>query len=835
MYQNIFASKKDNLIYLWDDKKGLVTFKNKPYAYKKSPNGMYRSMYGDKLEKVNRYRFEDEGLFESDVPIETRNLIDLYEDDDEPSTGHCVMNFDIEVSMEDDLPDTEKANNPVTAIAWHDSCSNNYVVLILDKEDKITDYSNDEVSVYSFDNERAMLDRFLDFYQEISPTILTGWNIDGFDVPYLYRRLARVLGQEEANRLSPIGHAYFHPFKKRMVIAGVSCLDYLTLYKNFTYSVEPSYRLDVIGRKEVGIGKIEYEGNLDDLFSSDIEKFIEYNLNDVKIVVEIDKKMELIELTRSICHVGHVPYEDILFSSRYLEGALLTYLRRHNLVAPNKDPNGRERFNEIKGDESKKFSGAYVAAPTPGKYKWVFDLDLTSLYPSIIMSTNISPETKVGVVDNWSPEKFCDGEQTEVGFRGETYSADEFKTFLKENNLAISSNGVMYTKEKVGLIPAILDQWFNQRVEFKDKMKEYGNAGDDAKYVFYKRRQHVQKILLNSLYGVLGLPIFRFYDVDNAEAVTTTGVSVIKFSRKIANHYYNKTLDDTEDHCIYIDTDSVFFSALPIVEKTMPNVDVNNDDEMATAILEVADSVQTFINKSYDVMAKRFFNIEEHRYDIKQEVISKASIWLAKKRYAQWIINNNGVTCDELEVKGLDVVRSSFPTRFRAFMTEILKDILKDTPKQEIDDKIVALKKQVKNESVDDIAKTSAVKNITKYMRMMDTGAVVGECAKSTPAHVKASIIHNQFINKFKIQAEPIRNGEKVKWIYLKNNELGLDALAFRGYEDPPQLMEFIEKYADKDKLFERELEGKLRDFYDALSWDFASENLANAQKFFAF
>ena len=267
----------------------------------------------------------------------------------------------------------------------------------------------------------------------------------------------------------------------------------------------------------------------------------------------------------------------------------------------------------------------------------------------------------------------------------------------------------------------------------------------------------------------------------------------------------------------------------------MPNVDVANDDEMATAILEVADNVQTFINKSYDVMAKRFFNIEEHRYDIKQEVISKASIWLAKKRYAQWIINNNGVGCDELEVKGLDVVRSSYPTRFRAFMTEILKDILKDTPKQEIDDKIVALKRQVKNESVQDIAKTSAVKNVTKYLKMMDKGAVVGECAKSTPAHVKASIIHNQFIKKFKIQAEPIRNREKIKWIYLKNNELGLDALAFRGYEDPPELMEFIEKYADKDKLFERELEGKLRDFYDALDWDFASEHLATAQKFFAF
>ena len=165
---------------------------------------MYRSMYGDKLEKVTKYRYEDEGLFESDVPIETRNLIDLYEDDDEPSTGHCVLNFDIEVSMEGELPDTERANNPITSIAYHDSCSNNYVVLVLDKEDKITDYSNDEVSVYSYDTERAMLEHFLDFYQEISPTILTGWNIDYFSVPYLYRRLARVLGQGDANRLGPI-------------------------------------------------------------------------------------------------------------------------------------------------------------------------------------------------------------------------------------------------------------------------------------------------------------------------------------------------------------------------------------------------------------------------------------------------------------------------------------------------------------------------------------------------------------------------------------------------------------------------------------------------------
>ena len=234
-------------------------------------------------------------------------------------------------------------------------------------------------------------------------------------------------------------------------------------------------------------------------------------------------------------------------------------------------------------------------------------------------------------------------------------------------------------------------------------------------------------------------------------------------------------------------------------------------------------------------MAKKFYNLDEHRFDIKQEVIAKRGMWLAKKRYAQWIINNNGVPCDELEVKGLDVVRSSYPTRFRSFMTEVLQDILRDVPKEDLDEKILTFKDKIKNESVTDIAKTSAVKNVTKYMKMMSKDAALGEVAKGTPAHVKASIIHNQFCKKYNIKVEPIKNGEKIKWIYLKTNELGLDGLAFRGYDDPPELMRFLDKYADKDKLFERELEGKLRDFYDALKWDFASENLLTAQQFFDF
>jgi DNA polymerase elongation subunit (family B) len=835
MYQNVYVDRKEKRVYLWDDIQGLITTPYKPYAYRLSSTGTYRSIYGDKLEKITRYRYDDDELFESDVSPETRVLIDLYTDDDEPSGSHCTMTFDIEVSMEGDLPDTTTANNPITSIAWHDSCSDTSKVLILDAEGVLEDYENEEVAVYSVDNERELLERFLNFYQEVSPSILTGWNIDHFDVPYLFNRLTRLMGEEYANQLSPIGVAYKNKYSGRIKIAGVSCLDYLALYKKFTFTDEPSYRLDAIGRKEVNLGKIEYDGTLDDLFKNDIKKFIEYNLNDVKIVVDIDKKMELIELTRSICHIGHVPYEDILFSSRYLEGALLMYLRRNGLVAPNKPAGGRDMFNKMNADGNKGFSGAYVKSPIPGKYKWIFDLDLTSLYPSIIISLNISPETKIGLVNDWAPEKFVEGNLDTIRYGGVDYSHGDFTKFLTDNNYAISSNGVLYQTGELGLVPAILDQWFNQRVKFKDLMQKYGNEGNDEKYIFYKRRQHVQKILLNSLYGVLGLPIFRFYDVHNAEAVTTTGVSIIKFTSRMGNQYYNKILQDEKDHCIYIDTDSVFYSALPIVEKTMPDVNVEDDKEMSEAILKVADNVQDFLNKSYNVMAKKFYNLDEHRFDIKQEVIAKRGMWLAKKRYAQWIINNNGVPCDELEVKGLDVVRSSYPTRFRSFMTEILQDILRDVDKADLDEKILNFKDKIKNESVTDIAKTSAVKNVTKYVKMMNKNAALGEVAKGTPAHVKASIIHNQFCKKYNIKVEPIKNGEKIKWIYLKTNELGLDGLAFRGYDDPPELMRFLDKYADKDKLFERELEGKLRDFYDALNWDFASENMKTAQKFFAF
>ena len=519
MYQNIYYQREKNLIHLWDDKQGYRSFPYTRYAYEPAKRGEYTSIYGDKLTKIYKFSKDDANLFESDVPETTRALVDLYSDSDEPSTGHVILTYDIECEMESGTPDPQEAKNAITSIALHDSATNQYWVLVMDNEGILEEKTTDKCIVIPFADERDMLMKYLELYEYINPSIVTGWNIDYFDTPMLYNRIKRLLGQRQANRLSPIGQCFYSPYRKRYFMAGVSYLDYITLYKKFNYNELPNYRLDTIGQIELGRGKIEYQGNLDQLFKEDIEKFIEYNLVDVELVVEFDKKLQFIDLCRGITHAGHVPYEDFVYSSKYLEGALLSFLRRKNLVAPNKPADRQEKMQAIRDNNEEKFIGAYVKSPIVGKYDWVYDLDLTSLYPSIIMTLNISPESKIGKIRDWDANKFLKGEVDTYFIGEDTISRDNLKKYLEQSNFSVSSNGVLYRTDKVGCIPDILNLWFNQRVDFKNAMKKYGKAGNKEKYAFYHKRQLVQKILLNSLYGVLGLPAFRFYDVDNAEAV----------------------------------------------------------------------------------------------------------------------------------------------------------------------------------------------------------------------------------------------------------------------------------------------------------------------------
>jgi len=885
MYQNIYFDKKTNTCHLWDDKKGYTSFVFRPYAYRKRPNGKYKSIFGDDLEKVHSFNPRDPSLFESDVPIETRILIDAYEDSDDLSEGHRVLYLDIEVSTEGGFPNVEQADKEITAIAICDGVTEKYTAFILDRDGKLEQFSKDNVEVLSFTTEESLLSHFVTKWEEIQPTIVTGWNSNDFDMPYLYRRMKSVIGASQAKRMSPIGVTYINDWSKKLVIAGVTHLDYMRLYEKLNIKKEPSYALNAIGKKIVGMEKITYKGSLDDLYKSDINKYIEYNLNDVQIIVALEKKLQFIELARAICHKGHVPYDCYQMSSRFIEGAILMYLRRKGQVAKNKPLEGREEYEQRMDENEEGFEGAYVKAPVPGRYEWVFDLDLTSMYPNIIISLNISPETKIGVIDRIEyDDKFVDDrrkdltddwqnlsdntqkdtpleqyiEQRLYGYSakmytqnrvskyhigGNVYSQDDFKKLVNESKLSIASNGVLYYKETTGVIPEILVKWFDERKEMRKLAKKYHEQGDEGMYEFYEQRQKVQKVLLNSIYGVLGLPIFRFYDKDNASAVTITGQDIIKTTGKAINEYFKKTLNETEgDWVIYTDTDSCFASALPIIQKNMPEIDQSDEKQMTEAILKVTGEVQTFVNKFYDMMAVRFFNIDKHRFDAKQEVIAKTGFWLAKKRYAQFIINKGGIVCDEMEVKGIDVVRTSFPIQFRKFMQQFLDDILRKTDKEIIDQNILNfLESNLVNSPVIEIAKNTSVKFKSGGETKTDYNPKSRskfKYIKGTTAQAKAALFYNDLLQHWELDKiiPPIFHGQKIKWVYLKPNEFGSDCIALKADgTDPDRILEFINQYVDRSAMYEQELKGKLLDFYQILNWDYPNQTDKTLGEFFSF
>ena len=559
MYQAIYCDRKTNIVHLWDDVHSYTSFKFKPYAFKKARDGKYTSIYGDKLERVERYNPRDPKLFESDVPLDTRVLVDAYGESDETSVNHRIAIIDIEVDSVGGYPNIQDPQKKITAIALYDAKNNRYYCFVLDEDGAVSSEEKDNSSVIAFRTEQDLLIEFLKKWREINPTIATGWNIDGFDFPYLHARMVVAIGEEAASGLSPINICYWNKYKNKMTLAGVNCLDYLLLYKKYSGKSLTNYRLDTVAKEELKIGKVEFEGSIDNLKRTDIKKFIEYNLHDVILVKKMNDQLQFIELAQSICHVCHTGYEEFGVSSKILEGALLTYLRRKKLVAPNKkvelEVTGKDG-DLADGDVG--FEGAYVKDPVPGRYEWICSADINSLYPSVIMSLNISPETKVGIIKDWVSEKLVKKSGDKITFDNEIYTYEDFGKIIADNNLSVSANGVVYDQGKLGCIPDILKTWFSERVEFKNKMKECSDKGDKAGTTFWKRRQHVQKILLNSMYGVLGLKGWRAYDLDNALAVTSTGQEIIKTGARYVNNKFNNRCNTKDkDYVVYIDTDSV--------------------------------------------------------------------------------------------------------------------------------------------------------------------------------------------------------------------------------------------------------------------------------------
>lgn len=839
MFQNIYIehSEDGQTVHLWDDKSGYRHFSLRDfhYAYKLDPAGKFTSLHGQRLKQINRWSNTDANLFEADLPRETRVLTDLYLDTDEPSQGHRIVMLDIEVSSKGGFADVTTADKEITAIAITDHTTGEEYVFILDEDDRLADYTDETITVLPCYSEEDLLSSFLDKWEELNPTIVSGWNIDYFDIPYLYRRLVTVLGDEEAARLSRIGLIKFSEMRQQFVIAGISCLDYLDLYRKFTYTQQPNYRLDTIAQAELGEGKTHFEGTLDELYQNDLKTYVEYNSNDARLVSKLDKKLKLIELVRGICSIGHVPYEDYGFSSRWLEGALITDLHRKGIIAPNKAADAKQQMENREETGEEGFSGAYVKAPTPGLYHWVYSLDLQSLYPSIIMTLNISPETKVGKVKNWNVEQHIRKQITEYevmdGGKSVKMAYDEFMSFMEEGKFHLSSNGILYRSDKQGLLAEVLDRWFKQRLDFKKKMKDAIKANDKVNTEYWDRRQHIQKIFLNSLYGVLGLPVFRFYDVDNALAVTATGQDVIKTSARFVNAKYAKMTKESKDYCIYIDTDSLYFSSLDYYTEAQA------DPQQTTITL--AREVEKELNEFYPRLAKQLFFVREgQRFVIKGETIAQSAIWVQKKRYALKKVYDldTNQTIDKMTVKGLDVVRSSFPAAFRKFMKEVLTDILDAKSKAHLDEKVLAFHAKLSSSPITDIARNTAVKDIDKWT---DANMVLGVFRSSTPAHVKAAITHNLLLEHFNIHHvyRPITNGAKIKYVYLKQNPLNVEQVAFVGDDsDAPPIVQLIKEYIDYDKLFELEFSNKLQDFYTALKWGkIPTEVNQKASEFFTF
>jgi DNA polymerase elongation subunit (family B) len=839
MYQNIYIEtdgEYNSTVHLWDDEMGYMQlpFSEFDYAFKPDHKGSYTSMTGEKVSKTKFYSRKRTDYYEIDIPKETRVLTDLYLDDDSLSKNVTVLYFDIETTQEHGFPNPKNPLNEITAITLYDSESCIYNVLVLDRDGVKSETSKENVNTFFFKNEVSLLHRFVELYEKISPKIITGWNSNNFDVPYLYNRVSKICGVGVANRLSPIKKVRYSKYKDALVIAGVSCLDYLQVYKKFTYSELPNYRLDTVGREEVGMGKIEYSGSLDELFNNDIDKFIEYNIRDVEIIVALDKKKKLIEIVRGICHVGHVPYEDYNLTSRFLEGTILTYLHRKGIVATNKPEGGQERMQSMQDGTTEKFTGAYVKIPVPGLYKWVYSLDLQSLYPSIIMTLNISKETKFAKVVNFSAEKFASGKintyivRMESNGSVEELTDDQFRQFIKKNNLSLASNGVMYRKPVirnsgesgvkktgVGIIPEILDNWFSQRKEYNNLKNKNIAEGNKELADFYDMRQHIQKIFLNSLYGYLGLPISRFYDVDNAEAVTLTGQTIIVSSEAFVNKLYNSKLStDGVDYCTYIDTDSLYFSAMPLLPE--------GADECEFAI-KLARMVERLLNSYYDDLSANTFFSDTHRLYIKGENIASRAFWTTRKKYGMKIAydlekNIPVFPPKDIKIKGLDSIRSSFPKAFQSLMGNVLNNILGDRPKRDSDELINSLVSNLKSMDPLDVSRNTSVKEISKYTFAENT---LNKYRKRTPINVKAALTYNHMLKHFGIENEydNIRDGDKIKYAYLKENPLNASILAFKGDGDPPEILDYIKTYIDYKKLFERELKKKIQVFYTAMGW----------------
>jgi DNA polymerase elongation subunit (family B) len=725
-----------------------------------------------------------------------------------------LTTIDIEVASENGFPDVENAAEEVLLITLQDYNTKQIRTWGLGPFDN----KQPNVTYREFSDEHSLLNDFIHWWmiEENTPEVITGWNSELYDIPYIVRRLDRVLGEKLMKRMSPWGLVTERETvilgRKHISydIGGMSQLDYIKLYKKFTYKAQESYRLDHIVSVELGQKKLDHSefDTFKDFYSKGWQKFVEYNIIDVELVDRLEDKMKLIELALTMAYDGKVNYEDVFSQVRMWDTIIYNYLKKRNIVIPPKE----------KTDKDSKYAGAYVKEPVPGIYDWVVNFDLNSLYPHLIMQFNVSPET---LVDERHPTVTVDK------------ILNQELTFEMYKDYAVCPNGAMYRKDIRGFLPELMEKMYNDRVIFKEKMIEAKKQYEKKKTKELEKEisrcnniQMAKKIALNSAYGSVGNEWFRYFKLANAEAITLSGQVAIRWIENKMNTYFNKLLKTKDfDYVIASDTDSIYLNMGPLVETVYKGREKTTEGVVSFLDKICKVELEKYIEGCYQELAE-YMNAYDQKMQMKRENIADRGIWTAKKRYILNVWDSEGVRYSEpkLKIMGIEAVKSSTPAPCRKMIKDGLKIMMSGT-EDEVIRFIDKCFQEFKSLPPEQIAFPRTASDIRKY------SSYSGIYAKGTPIHVRGSLLFNHYIkeknltNKYSI----IGNGEKVKFIYLKKpNIIQENVISFIS-EFPKELG--LDKYIDYELQFEKSFLDPLKSILDSIGWK--TEHTTNLDSFF--
>lgn len=729
--------------------------------------------------------------------------------------------IDIEVGSENGFPDPEKANEPITAIAIRD----------LNGPMKVYgcgDFNNtdENVTYVKCKDEWSLCKAFITDWQEDCPDVLSGWNTEFFDIPYLVNRFNKILGEDETKKLSPWGNVWERTTtfkgqqKKSYNITGVAALDYIELYKWYAPGgkSQESYKLDNIANVELGESKLSYDefDNLHQLYRLNYQKFIEYNIKDVELIVKLEDKLKLIELALTLAYDTKTNYEDVFAQTRMWDSLIYSYLLEKKIVVP---PREVQRKDE-------RFEGAYVKDPQVGMHKWVASFDLNSLYPHLLIQYNISPETLV------EPPDYDDAMRQVLsqGVDVEKLLNKKLDT-SKLLNVALTPNGQFFRTDKQGFLPRMMEEMYEDRKKFKKLMlkakQEYENESDPIKkneidklVARYNNLQLAKKVSLNSAYGALGSQYFRFYDLRMALAVTLAGQLSIRWIEGKMNGFMNKLLKTEKDYVLASDTDSIYMHLGGLVESVFDKKQQADANRIIAFMDKVCEEkIQPFIDKSYQELAE-YVHAYAQKMQMKREALADKGIWTAKKRYIMNVYNNEGVAYNEPQMKimGLEVVKSSTPSSIREKMRETIRLII-NTDENSVQDFIADFRKEFKSLPPEEISFPRGCNGLREYSDSVTL------YKKGTPIHVKGAILYNHFLKQLDLTKKYplIQDGEKLKFTYLKSPNPFKDSVISYPVRLPKEFN--IHEYVDYEMQFDKAYVEPIKIILDCIGWSVEKRN----------